>query len=71
MYVGVIQNKGYVVHNYAVTGDTIAEVVENMRTYFINLDIIDEFEEDNITFYSTKELIVQKRVEYVIIYTAQ
>ena len=67
MYIGVTQNNGYVVHDYVATGDTIAEVVEKMKNQFTELDIIDEFDEEEITFYSAKELNVKKRVEYVIL----
>lgn len=67
MYIGVTQNNGYVVHDYVVTGNTIEEVVEKMKKLFTEMDIIDEFDEDRITFYSAKELNVKKRVEYVIL----
>ena len=66
MYLGLLSN-GYLTHrNYGVTGGTIAEVVENMRTLFTHLEIIEEFDEEEIIFYYGKELLVQKRVEYVI-----
>lgn len=68
MYIGVTQNNGYVVHDYVAIGDTIAEVVGKMKNQFTALDIIDEFDEEEITFYSAKELNVKRLIEYVIIH---
>lgn len=68
MYIGVTQNNGYVVHDYVATGYTIAEVVEKMKKLFTETGIIDEFDEEEITFYSAKELNVKKLIEYVILH---
>jgi len=68
MYIGVTQNNGYVVRDYVATGYTIAEVVEKMKKLFTETGIIDEFDEEEITFYSAKELNVKRLIEYVIIH---
>lgn len=64
MYIGIYESTD--VHNYVESAGDIPSLVNEMRELIEGYGN-EEFDESRITFYSARELIVQKNVFYTII----
>lgn len=65
MYIGIYKSTD--VHNYVGSSGDITSLITKMRQELVEEFGIEEFDESLITFYSARELIVQKNVFYTII----